>query len=203
MAIISRKMKINILFVLKSYPKHPLRSVVGAVVAAGRSNSRRTTTTTNHRWCALSTTTTTTTPATPVRYYARDSDSADQKEGDHIGGEIVRSGYSTSRKGHVYGGQATYFSCCGAREMGKEDTGVPYSHTPCLKGQDGMYHPGELVSMSAGSRRHGGGKDGGILFWTCCDESLRWRNRWQLESPDLPKGCTPWPPADHETKQQL
>ena len=108
----------------------------------------------------------------------KSSNSTSVKPGDHVGGSIVFAGTSTSRRGHVYGGEP-YFSCCGVqaqidgyKRFDRHDYEY-YSLEPCTRGKDGMYHPGKLIPSSYGSRRRGGLNFGGSLRWDCCGASVR------------------------------
>lgn len=108
------------------------------------------------------------TTSSPSTFYYAVSDKSTAKVGDHIGGKAVAAGRSTLRKGYSYSG-GDYFSCCGIRAMGYGEQ--LYPREPCTKGEDGMYHPGEFLPRSYGSRRSGAGTGGGYLVKAC----------WQLD----------------------
>lgn len=78
----------------------------------------------------------------------------------------MAAGRSTLRKGYSYSG-GDYFSCCGIRAMGYGEQ--LYPREPCTKGEDGMYHPGEFLPRSYGSRRSGAGTE---YRWRLLGESV-------------------------------
>ena len=118
-----------------------------------------------------------------IKYYAvKEADKASAKSGDQIGGSVVRSGYTTSRRGRRYG-SLPYISCCGLVVYSGFSEEY-YSFQPCTRGKDGMYHPGNLIPYNRGSRSRGGGTDEGPLRWSCCRKDVT----TCFDEP--PQGCT-------------